>query len=105
LEFEGGNPGFEELVEAGAEKAKELHALQQRRGGVEGFLEHPLVGFQPAQLPVEQNLGTQIFRFGLHVLSSSMMKATGCGRHKKEPDYSGSKVMGQTRSPSRAQKM
>ena len=54
LVLEGGHPDLEELVEVGREDGGELQPLQERRAGIGGQREHPLVEVEPGQLPVEE---------------------------------------------------
>ena len=48
LLFEARHAGFEKLIQVGAEDAKEFHPFQQRRGGIERFLQDPFIEGQPA---------------------------------------------------------
>lgn len=57
LLFKTGHSGFEELIQIGAENAKELNSFQQRHGRVQGLLQDALIELQPTQLPVEQVFG------------------------------------------------
>ncbi len=48
-----GDPDLEELVEIAAEDAEELEPLEQRRAGVERFVEDPPVELEPGELAVQ----------------------------------------------------
>ena len=47
------HPDHEELVEVRRRDGEELHAFEQRVGGVAGLIEHALVELEPAQLTVD----------------------------------------------------
>ena len=54
LVLQGGHPDLEELVQVGREDGAELQPLQQRRAGIRGQRQHPLVEVEPGELPVEE---------------------------------------------------
>ena len=58
------NPHHEELVQVVAENSHELQSFEQRRARVEGFVQHPIVKFQPTEFAVEIVLGITEIGFG-----------------------------------------
>ena len=48
---------FEELVEIRADDAEKFQTFQQGVRLVEGLIENPLVEFQPAQAPIDEERG------------------------------------------------
>jgi len=51
--FEGGDTDLEELVQIGTDNGEELDPLEKGLGRILGFLQHPLVEFQPTEFPVD----------------------------------------------------
>ena len=54
LLLEPGDADLEKFVEVRAADTEKFDTLQQRRGGIQRFVEHPLVEFQPAHLPIDE---------------------------------------------------
>ena len=54
LLLEPGDADLEQLVEVRTGDAEKFDALQQWRGGIQRFVQHALVEFQPAQLPIDE---------------------------------------------------
>ena len=65
LHDQAGDADHDHLVDVGAEDGQEPHPLEQRVGGVGGFLEHAALELQQAEFPVhEQVAGARIFHDG-----------------------------------------
>jgi hypothetical protein len=57
LLLQAGDADFEELVQVGAEDGKKLDPLEQRVAGVARFLEDARIELEPAQFPIDVELG------------------------------------------------
>ena len=69
LLLQPGDADLEKFVEIRAGDAEKFHPLQQRRGGVQRFVEHALVELQPAQLAIDE-----------------VGRPEGCCRHRHSPE-------------------
>ena len=59
LRFQGGHPHHEKFIEVVAEDGAEFRLFQQRGALIEGLGQDPLVEANPAQFPVDVELGIQ----------------------------------------------
>ena len=54
LLLQSGDAHFKKLIEVGISDAEKFEPFEQRVGGIQGFLHHTVVKFQPAELSIDE---------------------------------------------------